>query len=55
MSWLTPATPKVADSRQCWRPGRRSAGRLLVVPDDFTGYFAAAATAAGALIGLLFD
>jgi len=25
-----------------------------VVPDDFTGYFAAAATAAGALIGLLF-
>ena len=25
-----------------------------MVPDDFTGYFAAAATAAGALIGLLF-
>jgi hypothetical protein len=25
-----------------------------VVPDDFTGYFAAAGTAAGALIGLLF-
>jgi hypothetical protein len=25
-----------------------------VVPDDFTGYFAASATAAGALIGLLF-
>ena len=25
-----------------------------MVPDDFTGYFAAAGTAAGALIGLLF-
>jgi hypothetical protein len=25
-----------------------------VIPADFTGYFAAAATAAGALIGLLF-
>jgi len=25
-----------------------------VIPDDFTGYFAASATAAGALIGLLF-
>jgi hypothetical protein len=25
-----------------------------VVPDSFTGYFAGAATAAGALIGLLF-